>query len=161
MRLLAMCLLGQFLLAAAVLAQDAQTASTDCTFADGTQISLQYHTGKGEDPHNGKIWEPGGGPMVLFAQTPLFLAGSSIPPGAYTVYTIPGKKEWTLIINRNVTAGSKYDPSQDMIHAPMETGEIDKPQKDLQISFAHIAPKICSLRLYYQKAGAFADLNQR
>jgi hypothetical protein len=161
MRLLAMCLLGQFLLAPAVFAQDAQTDSTDCTFADGNQISLQYHTGKGEEPHNGRIWEPGGGAMVLFAQTPLLLAGSIIAPGAYTVYTIPGKKEWTLIVNRNVTAGSKYDPSQDMVHAPMETGEIDKPQKDLQVSFAHIAPKTCSVRLYYQKVGAYADFNER
>jgi Protein of unknown function (DUF2911) len=163
MRLLALCLLGQLIVAPKILAQqnDAQTARTDCTFADGYQLSLQYSTGKSEDPHNGKLWIPGGSPMILFAQSPLTLGNSGIAPGAYTVYAIPGKKEWTLIVNKNVAAGSKYDPSQDVARAPMETGEIDLPEKQLQLSFAHVAPKDCSLRLYYGKVGASAEFNER
>lgn len=164
MRLLTLCLLSQFVVPSAILAQQntaSQTTRTDCTFADGNQLSVQYNTGRSEEPRNGKLWLPGGSPMILFAETPLSLGSSTIGPGAYSVYTIPGKKEWTLIVNRNVTAGSQYNASQDLARAPMETGEIDQPQKQIQLSFAHIAPKDCSLRLYYGKVGAFAEFQER
>lgn len=161
MRLLALCPVVMILASFAQQNTDSQTVRTDCTFADSTQIVLQYNTGKGEEPRNGKIWEPGGVPMVLFAQTPLSLGNSAIAPGAYTVYAIPGRKEWTLIVSKNVTAGGKYDPGQDVAHAPMETGEIDQPQKQVQLSFAHVAPKDCSLRLYYGKVGAYAEFRER
>jgi|SRR5450432_3873208 hypothetical protein len=164
MRPLAVCLLSLLLCPSPISAQqntDSQTVTADCTFEDGKQITMQYTPGKREEPRNGKLWEPGGAPMILFAQAPLTLSASSIAPGAYTVYTIPGRKEWMLIVNKNVTAGSKYDPSQDIARGPMEIGELDKPQEQLQVAFAHMAPKVCSLRLYYGKLGAFADLKEQ
>ncbi len=161
MRLLILPILA--LLAISTSAQQngtSQTVTTDCTFDDGKQISIQYTPSKGDEPRNGKIWEPGGAPMVLFAQAPLTLSSSSIAPGAYTVYIIPGKKEWMLIVNRNVSPGSSYDSGKDLARGPMEIGEIDMPVKELQASFAHMAPKTCSLRLYYGKVGAFAEFKE-
>lgn len=160
MRLLTSCLVALSALTYPVAAQQ-NSQTTDCTFEDGKQISLQYIAAKGEVPRNGKLWEPGGSAMVLFASAALNLGGRAIEPGAYTVYTIPDKKQWTLIVNKNVTAGSKYDASQDLAHAPMDTGEIDHPVKELQVSFAHMAPKLCSLRMYIGKIGAFADIKEQ
>ncbi len=159
MRLLTSCLLG--LLSAYPIAAQQNSQTADCTFEDGKQISLQYNPEKGEEPRNGKLWEPGGSAMVLFASAALNLGGRTIEPGAYTVYTIPDKKQWTLIVNKNVTAGGKYDASQDLAHAPMDTGEIDHPVKELQVSFAHMAPKLCSLRMYIGKIGAFVDIKEQ
>src|ERR1700730_14461836 len=164
MRLLALCLSVQLMACHPTAAQQnssSQTSSADCTFEDGRQISIQYHSGKAEEPRNGKLWEPGGSPMVLFAQAPLTLGSSSIAPGAYTVYTIPGQQEWTLIVNKKVTAGSTYNASQDLARSPMETGQIDSPEKQLQASFAHVAPKDCSLRLYIGKVGAYAEFKEQ
>jgi len=141
---------------------DADTSTTLCTFADGNQMSLQYRVAEehGNEPHEGKLWTPGGSPLTLFTQCPIELANTAIPVGAYSVYFIPGKKSWTLIVNRNVTAGASYDETQDLVRAPMEVVPIDVPGK-LQISFAHMAPKQCSLRLYSGKAGAFAEFMQK
>ncbi|MGH9528486.1 MAG: DUF2911 domain-containing protein [Terriglobales bacterium] len=162
MRLLTSCLLAVVSLSSAIAAQQQpQTVTADCTFDDGKQMSLQYDPGKGVEPRNGRLWEPGGSPMILFASAALVLGTSTIEPGAYTVYTIPDKKEWTLIVNKNVTPGSKYDASQDLTRAPMDTGEIDQPVKELQVSFAHMAPKVCSLRMYIGKIGAFADIKEQ
>jgi hypothetical protein len=138
-----------------------QTASTDCTFEDGRQISIQYNPGKGEEPHNGKLWFPGGSPMIFFAGAPLTLSSSSIAPGAYMLYVVPGKKEWMLVVNKNVTVGTSYDPAQDTARGPMEIGEIDQQQSGLHLAFAHMAPKLCSLRLYYGKQGAFVDFKEQ
>ncbi len=138
----------------------AQTASTDCTFEDGRQIGLQYNTGKSEEIRNGKLWTPGGAPMVLFAQAPLTLGAATITPGAYTVYIIPAKKEWTLIINKNVNVGSSYDPGQDLARGSMDLGEVDHATKQPQLAFAHVGPKDCSLRIYYGKVGAFVEFKE-
>ena len=56
-------------------------------------------------------------------------------------------------MNRNVTAGSKYDEKQDLARAPMQIGEIDSPVKQPRVLFAHIAPKQCNMRCITKKPG--------
>ena len=141
--------------AASSFAQDAQTY---CNFTDGNQVTIQYHPTVKEEPHNGRVWAPG---ITLYVQVPLTLGGSEIPLGAYTIYLIPEKKDWTMIVNKNVTAGATYNSAQDVARAPMEVGEIPEPTKQLQLSFAHMSPKQCSLRVYYQKTGAFGDFTEK
>jgi Protein of unknown function (DUF2911) len=141
--------------ASGCLAQD-QTAY--CNYEDGNQVSMQYHAAVKEELRNGHVWSPG---ITLFVQVPLTLGGSEIPLGAYTVYLIPGGKSWTLIVNRNVTAGAPYNSAQDVARAPMEVGEIPDPTKELELSFAHMSAKQCSLRVYYQKTGAFTDFLEK
>jgi Protein of unknown function (DUF2911) len=129
-------------------------AQTYCNFEDGNQVTIQYNPTVKEEPRNGRVWSPG---ITLYVQTPLTLGGSGIPLGAYTIYLTPERKTWTITVNKNVTAGAAYNSAQDVAHAPMEVGEIPEPTKQLQLSFAHMAPKQCSLRVYYQKTGAFVD----
>jgi len=167
---LAACVLlvGQFMVGDRLLAQaaesDSNSATAVCDFADGQEISLRYKENGGsskDEPRNGKVWLPGGSPMTLFTNVGLTLNHAAIPPGAYSMYVIPNRKEWTLIVNRNVTPGAAYDEKQDVARSPMELGEIDGPPKQLQVSFAHVAPKQCSIRLYYGKVGAFADFMEK
>jgi hypothetical protein len=153
-------LLSQLMLAAAAAAQEPATAY--CDFDDGYQMSVQYHNSDNkEQPHAGKVWAPGGSPLVLYAQTALILNGTPIPVGAYSMYVVQGRKDWTLIVNKNVTAGSPYDEKQDLARAPMELGEIGQPVNQVQISFAHMGAKQCSMRLYYGKTGAFVNFSER
>jgi hypothetical protein len=160
-------LLYTWWIAIAAFAQQADppgSASAYCTLADGKEISVQYQNSADvakEDPHPGKVWLPGGTPITLFTEAPLTIANAQIPVGAYSLYILPGKKDWTLIVNRNVAAGSPYDEKQDLVRAHMEMGQISSPSKQLQISFAHMAPKLCGLRLYAGKTGAFVDFQER
>ncbi len=69
MRVLGAVLLCQ-LATATGLAQDSkqEDATTTCTFEDGAEISVRYvpvESNK-EKIQNGKVWAPGGSPMVLF-----------------------------------------------------------------------------------------------
>ena len=144
------------MLAASALAEEPQT--TFCNFTDGNQVTINYYPAVKEQPKNGRVWSPG---ITLFVQVPLTVGGSQIPLGAYTLYFIPGGKSWTLIVNRNVTAGAAYDSAQDLARAPMEVGEIPEPTKELELSFAHMSAKQCSLRVYYGKVGAFTDFLEK
>ena len=138
------------------LAQDSETRS--CDFTDGNQITMQYSPRVKEEPRNGHVWSPG---IILYVQVPLLLGGSQIPLGAYTIYLIPERKNWTLLVNKNVAAGSPYNSAQDVAHAQMDIGEIPDPTKQLQLSFAHMSAKQCNLRVYYQKTGAFVDFMEK
>ncbi len=143
---------------------ESNSATAMCDFDDGQEISVRYKdtvASAKDEPHNGKVWLPGGSPMTLFTNVGLMLNQQNIPPGAYSVYVIPNRKEWTLIVNRNVTPGAAYDEKQDIARSPMELGEIEAPPKQLQVSFAHMGPKQCSIRLYYDKTGAFTEFTEK
>ena len=170
MRELAVCILfiTQSLLAAALPAPPAdstdQTATASCDFDDGKEITVHYNEAvmsSKDEPRNGKVWVPAGSPITLFTQVPLVLNHVEIPIGAYSMYVIPNKKEWTLIVSRNVSNPKTYDQTQDLVRASMELGGVNSPPKQLQVSFAHVAPKICSIRIYYETTGAFVDFNEK
>lgn len=169
MRAPVMCMVvvSQFILAITALAQeapDANTANAYCDFDDGQEVSVRYNNAavsSKDEPRNGKVWLPGGAPATLFTATAVTLNGAAIAAGAYSVYVIPNKKDWTLIVNKNITAPANYDERQDVARSPMELGEVDSPPRQLQVSFAHIGPKQCSIRLYYGKTGAFAEFMEK
>ena len=169
MRVLAVCILfiAHSLLAAPLAPPDdssEKTASASCDFDDGLEVTVHYSeavvTSK-DEPHNGKVWVPAGSPITLFTQVPLILNHVEIPVGAYSLYVMPNKKEWTLIVSKNVTNPKTYDQTQDLARAPMELGQVNSPPKQLQVSFAHVAPKQCSIRIYYETTGAFVEFNEK
>ncbi len=140
----------------------APNATTTCTLEDGRQVYMRYNAvpGKNERIVNGKPWSPGGTPMTLFTEAPLTLGTSSIPIGAYTVYPIPAKNNWTLVVNKNVTPGSPYDEKQDVARAQMETAQVAQPSDTLEVAFAHVGSR-CSLRIYVGKTASFVDFTAK
>jgi hypothetical protein len=145
-------------------ASTAKLAETVCTFDDGKQMKVEYSNSspkRGEEFRDGKLWEPGGSPMFLFTQTALTLGGSGIPAGAYSLYVIPEKQHWTLVVNKNIAATAKYDEKQDVGRAPMGIGQTDSPINPAQIAFDHIGTKQCNLRVYYETTGAWAEFHEK
>lgn len=140
----------------------ASTSTTTCNLEDGRQVYIRYNpvSAKQEKPVNGKPWAPGGTPMTLFTEAQLSLGSSMIPIGAYSVYPIPAKGNWTLVVSKNVTAGSAYDQKQDIARAAMETAQVDQASDALEVAFAHVGAR-CTLRIYMGKVAAFADFNAK
>ena len=53
----------------------------------------------GVNPY-GWLWRTGANePTILFTPITLSLAGLQVPPGAYSLYSLPGEKEWSIIVN--------------------------------------------------------------
>jgi hypothetical protein len=77
------------------------------------------------------------------------------------MYIIPSERQWTLIVNKSVDAGSRYDKQQDILRTPMQIGSLSQPTKRVQLAFGHIAPKQCNLRLYRAKAGAWLEFKEK
>jgi Protein of unknown function (DUF2911) len=159
-----LCLtISVLLLSQLAFAQKPDPLTTFCTFEDGKEISIRYNPAifAKEKLQFGKMWTPGGEPMLLFSPADLALENATLPAGAYSVYIIPDKKKWTLIINKGVGADNKYDQQKDVIRTSMDLGSLGEPATELQLTLAHIGPKVCNLRVYYGKDGAWTDSKEK
>jgi Protein of unknown function (DUF2911) len=68
----------------------------------------------GEAVPYGKLWRTGANePTIFYAPVPLSVAGIKIQPGVYSLYTVPGKNEWEVIVNRSITQWGKEDQYTD------------------------------------------------
>lgn len=170
MRKLAICvfLIAGLLTGAALAAQDKSAApqaeTVSCNFADGRQVTVRYNSipvNKKEKLRDGKVWMPGGSAMILFSGADLTFSGKQIPTGAYTMYLIPGKKDWTLIVSKNEKPDSAYDGGQDLARGPMDIGQLSEPTHRLRLYFGQMGPKQCNLRVYYGDTGAFTEFNEQ
>jgi DUF2911 family protein len=170
MRRLVICILlvGELLLVGGLAAQNQSAApesnTVSCNFADGKQVTVRYnsvHFNKRERLKENKIWMPGGSAMVLFSGADLKFNGREIPTGAYTMYLIPGKKTWTLIVSKNEKPENAYVPQQDLARGPMDLGQLSQPTDKLTLYFGQMGPKQCNLRVYYGDTGAFTEFEEQ
>lgn len=142
-------------------AQSGGNSTTTCNLDDGRQVYVRYTpVPSKEKVANGKPWTPGGTPMTLFTEAQLTLGTAQIPVGAYTVYPIPARGNWTLAVNKNVTPGAAYDEKQDVARTTMETAQVETPSDALEVAFAHVGAR-CTLRIYMGKAASFADFTAK
>ena len=149
------------LLSPGVFAQSGNQATTTCNLDDGRQVYIRYTAVPAKEKiQNGKPWAPGGTAMTLFTEAPLTLGSSLIPLGAYTVYPIPAKGNWTLAVNKNVTAGAPYDMKDDVARSVMETAQVDSASEALEVAFAHVGNR-CTLRVYIGKQASFVDFTAK
>lgn len=52
----------------------------------------------------GRLWRTGANePTMIHTTSPISVAGIEIDKGTYSLYTIPGESEWTVILNGSVT----------------------------------------------------------
>jgi len=156
--------------ACAAVAQDGPSSATaTCNFDADKQLAAEYQKTAvnpkrplfGRDIPAGKVWAPGGKPMTLFTNTPVEIGGAQLAIGGYTMYVIPTTKQWTLIISRSTDTSGKYDEKMDLVRVPMDMGELPAPETQLKVTFAHVAPDQCSLRLDVATMGNSAIFKQR
>ncbi len=52
----------------------------------------------------GKLWRTGANePTIFYTPVKLTIAGIAVPPGMYSLYTVPGAKEWEVVVNRSTS----------------------------------------------------------
>jgi hypothetical protein len=99
--------------------------------------------------------------MVLFTNTPIQIGSRTLPIGAYNLYVIPNSKQWTLVVTKGTDVGASYSEQDDLIRVTTEAGELPSPESNLTVSFAHVAPQQCNIRIDLDKYGHFAPIQQR
>ena len=110
---------------------------------DGANISVVYGrpflkgrtVGKEVAPY-GKDWRTGADEATMLTTDRTLRFGKlEVPAGTYTLYTVPGEKDWQLVINKQTGQwGTQYSEEQDLGRVPMKVEEIRAPVEQLTIS---------------------------
>lgn len=86
----------------------------------------------------GKVWRTGANevPEITFYKDVTF-GGKSIKAGTYSLVTIPGEKEWTVIISKqlNVWGAYFYKESEDVARVKGTVSKSDKTIEEFSIVF--------------------------
>lgn len=71
----------------------------------------------------GEVWRTGANQATHFTTTKSLMFGSAmVPAGTYTLYTVPGKDGWKLVINKQTGQwGTEYHQEQDLVRVDMKT----------------------------------------
>ncbi|HEY0156201.1 MAG TPA: DUF2911 domain-containing protein [Thermoanaerobaculia bacterium] len=141
---LSLCLL--LVTASTALAQEAKKKplsppATATAKIGGTDVTIAYSapSKRGRDimgglvPY-GKVWRTGANAATTLTTSGDLMIGTlHVPAGSYSLFTIPGEKEWTLIVNKQTGQwGSDHDESKDLGRVTMKVA----PVKDTVETFA-------------------------
>jgi hypothetical protein len=90
----------------------------------------------------GRLWRTGANePTMIHTTGPLTIAGVRVPAGVYSLYTIPGEKEWTVIVNRSVTQwGEEHNYTDEVKRQEVGSGKVNAETIDQPIETFTIRP---------------------
>jgi hypothetical protein len=100
--------------------QQASPADSASGTAGGSMIKISYHSPsvKGRKIWGGlvpydKVWRTGANEATIFTTSKdIKIGGKTLPAGKYSLYTVPGEKEWKIIFNSQTGQwGIKMDGS--------------------------------------------------
>ena len=112
----------------------------------------------GKDIPFGKLWRTGANePTIFFNPIPLTVAGIKVPPGVYSLYTVPGPREWEIIVNRSISQWGKEDQYTDQVKAQelgrgkVKTETLTAPVETFTIRAEPSGDKAASLVMEWEK----------
>lgn len=111
----------------------------------------------------GKVWRTGANAATtLRTDAELTIGNLAVPAGTYTLYTIPGAKEWTLIVNTQTGQwGTQYDPSKDLGRVKMSVKPAKKPVETFVIGVKPSGGKNGALTLTWENTEASVPIAVR
>ncbi|MBS1995890.1 MAG: DUF2911 domain-containing protein [Cyanobacteria bacterium SZAS LIN-2] len=102
----------------------------------------------------GKVWRTGANSATkLIFSTAVKLNGTEIPAGTYALMTIPGEKEWTVIINKGSDqwGAYKYDEKSDVARIKVTPVHFDRSIETMTINIDDIKDESATLALVWDK----------
>ena len=105
----------------------------------------------------GKVWRTGADDATTFTCASDVMLGSlHVPAGTYALFTIPGEKEWTLIINKTAKqwGAFRYAEADDLGRVQMSAKKLSSPVEQLTISIEPGAGNKGTLKIAWSDAEA-------
>lgn len=164
------------LVAAAQQQRPSPPGKAEFAFADGKTITIDYSRPKIRDPKTGeprKImgglvpygepWRTGANEATSFVtQANLDIAGTKVPAGSYTLYTLPSDGTWKLIISKKTGQwGIPYPGEQfDFARIDMKKDAVKDTVQDFTISFDKKGGGAGQLALTWENTKVWVDFRE-
>ena len=139
-------------------------ATAKCELAGGKTVTIDYSSprkkGRNVFPDvvkYGEVWRTGANEATTFVTTgDVMVGGTHVPAGSYTLFTLPGKDKWTLIISKKTGEwGTDYaGEKEDLARVEMKAGTASTPLENFTISFEK-AGAGCNLKLAWDTTTAW------
>ena len=104
----------------------------------------------GQIPY-GAVWRTGANNATkLTFSTPVKINGADVPAGAYSLFTIPGESEWTIIINKQTgQSGLQYDEKADVVRVKSVPMKLAQAIETFTIEFNRITDESAVLNVVW------------
>lgn len=102
----------------------------------------------------GKVWRTGANEATLFSVTDDFMInGQSLAAGKYSLHTIPGKDEWTIILNKDdgQWGSFRYDAKKDAIRFKAKPQWLSENQEALLFTIDPATPNSAVITIAWEK----------
>ena len=100
----------------------------------------------------GEVWRTGANwaTTITFSEETT-VEGNKVPAGTYGLFTIPGEKEWTVILNNNAKqwGAYTYKDSEDFIRFKVPVIALKEKRETFTMAFANVTTKTCQLYLLW------------
>jgi len=142
-------------------------ASAKCDLGGGKSITVDYSSPRakgrkifGDIVPYGEPWRTGANEATTFVTTAdLMVGGQHVPAGKYTIFTLPNKDKWTLIVSKKTGEwGTPYPGADsDLVRADMKVSATSGPVENLTIAFDKTGSG-CTLRVEWENTRATIDI---
>jgi Protein of unknown function (DUF2911) len=143
-------------------------ASAKCDLPGGKSIAVDYSSPRakgrkifGDVVPYGEPWRTGANEATTFVTTAdLMIGGQHVPAGKYTIFTIPNKDKWVLIVSKKTGEwGIPYPGTDaDLVRADMSVSATSGPVENFTIAFDK-SSKGCTLRMEWENTRATVDVS--
>jgi hypothetical protein len=102
----------------------------------------------------GEVWRTGANAATQISfSKPVKLNGADVPAGTYSLFTIPGETEWTVILNKTVKqwGAFKYDEKADFVRVKATPVTLAEPVETFTIDINDIRDDSATLNLIWDK----------
>jgi len=99
-----------------------------------------------------EVWRTGANDATLITFTDeVSLEGNKVPEGEYAIFTIPGKDEWTIILNKETKQWGSYEykQSEDFLRFKVKPSKISEKSETFSINFSNVMPSSANLDLVW------------
>ncbi len=102
----------------------------------------------------GQVWRTGANSATTISFTDeVIVGGKKVPAGKYGLLTIPGAKQWIVILTKqtNVTSPADYNAEQDVVRVNVSTTKSKTATETFTLSIQDIKPTSCNLVMSWEK----------
>jgi len=104
----------------------------------------------GELEPYGTVWRTGANSATTISFTEdVKMEGQNVPAGEYALFTIPGKTEWTIILNKTTKQWGAYDykEADDFLRFKVKAAVLKDKAETFTIGFTNVFPTKATLQL--------------
>lgn len=97
----------------------------------------------------GQVWRTGANESTAITfSSDVMIEGETVEAGTYSLYSVPGEDEWTIIINSKLSWGTQYDQSADVLRVNVEP-EMGREVEQFMIYFENVSENSAECVLHW------------